>query len=422
MSERYVDVADKTTLDEVKAVCNKTYNYLVEANPIFGFIEHQNTLAPGSRVEYIGANKNYTPLTVTKGGGYNLNSWDGFEWLEANKPWMVKSDGTPDYRLNENDYTKKEDGTASDVSNIDYDGGAFSWAKKIYRNEMMVGDKRIVRFCMTKIDGFEPDGFIDPDNNELEGGWIPMFYGSILNNKGTCIAGTQPDHDTSTSTEKSAIDAFGSRARFFGGAIVQVLIDLMIMFSRTSDLQGAYGNGNMSGYDSADTYKGVKENAVVGGGQFYGTSDGHSLNKAFHSIVIISYQQWMRDPYTICVNGKLKVSPDYKYSLTGEGYLDTGIDYSSVGDTSWHYPHRYRTVPGFGAVPDEPPYKGSTSLGGCDGFVVNAAIIAVALRFGNCGDGAIGGVRALSLNNTAAGANWALGWAIFLQPPVGVAA
>lgn len=422
MSRVYTDIADKTTLDQVKAICSKTYNYLVEANPIFGFIEHMNTLAPGSRIEYIGANKDYTPITVTKGGGYSLNSWAGFEWLEANKPYMVKKTGEADYRLQENNYEKKEDGTDSDVSNTSYNGGAFSWGKKIFRNEMMVGDKRIVRFCMSEIDGFAPDGFVDQNNNVLEGVWIPMFYGSIVSNKGTCIAGTQPDHDTATAAEKTAIDAFGSRACFFGGPIVQVLIDLMIMFAKTTDLQGAYGNGNMNGYDASDTYKGVKENAVVGGGQFYGTSDGKSLNKIFHSIVLGTYQQWMRDPYMICVNGKLKVSKNYTYSLTAEGYQDTGIDYTSVGDTSWHYPHRYRTVPGFGAVPNEPPYNGSTALGGCDGFVVNAGITAVALRFGNCIDGALVGPRALGLAHTAADASWYFGWAILLLPPVGVAA
>ena len=97
----YVDIADKTTLDKI-------YN-IVSADGVYGFIEHMDILSPLQRVEYIGMNANYTPLVVTKGGGYSLNSWADFLWLKANKPYMVKSDGTPDYRLNENDYTKKAD-------------------------------------------------------------------------------------------------------------------------------------------------------------------------------------------------------------------------------------------------------------------------------------------------------------------------
>lgn len=410
-----VNIARQDTLEEVLAI--------LKTESVFGFIEYNATLAAGSRIEYIGANRDYTPISITMGGGYSLNSWADFPWLKANKPYMVKSDGTPDYRLNENDYSKKEDGTASDISNAEYAGGAFSWGMKIYKKEYMAGDDRYVFFAFEKLPGFEAEGFTDPDNNELEGGWIPMFFGSNVSSKGSCIAGTQPDHDTATAAEKTLIDAFSSRARFFGGAFVNTLIDLMIMFAKTTNLQAAYGNGNMNGYvNDSQVYYGVKANAVVGGGQFYGTSDGKSLNKIFHSIVLGTYQQWMRDPYTISVNGKLKVSKNYAYSLSAEGYQDTGIDYTSVGDTAWHYPHRYRTVPGFGAVPDEPPYNGSTSTGGCDGFVVNAGITAVALRFGDCNNGALDGPRALVLSNAAANAYWDFGWAIFLQPPVGVAA
>ena len=80
----YVDIADKTTLDKI-------YN-IVSADGVYGFIEHMDILSPSQRVEYIGMNANYTPLVVTKGGGYSLNSWADFPWLKVNKPYMVKSD------------------------------------------------------------------------------------------------------------------------------------------------------------------------------------------------------------------------------------------------------------------------------------------------------------------------------------------
>ena len=164
---------------------------------------------------------------------------------------------------------------------------------------------------------------------------------------------------------------------------------------------------------------GVKQNAVVGGGQFYGTSDGKSLNKILHSIVLGSWQQWMRDPYTLCVNGKVKVSKNYTYDLTGASYEDTGISYPET--VSGVYPHEYRTVPGFGALPTF-PYKGSSITGGCDGFWVNVGITAVALRFGNCSNGSLCGSRALTLTYAASAAAWHLGCAVLLLPPVGVAA
>ena len=413
-----VNIADKETLDKI-------YNALVP-DEIYGFIEHMDILAPGQRIEYTGANKDYSPITVNKETGQaSYNSWANFPWLLANKPYMVHSDGTADYRLNENNYAQKEDGSASDVANAAYDGGAFAWAMKIYKQEYTVGSDRVVNFSISKRDGFEPIGFIDPSNRELEGVWIPMFYGTIISDKMKCISGNQPCYNTATAAEKTAIDAFGSKAKFFGGAIVETLIDLMILFAKTTDLQAAYGNGNCSGYDAslAPTY-GVKQNAVVGGGQFYGTSDGKSLNKIFHSIVLGSYNQWMRDPYVVCVNGKVKVSKNYNYDLTGAAYEDAGITHGKINDNAAYgpvYAHIFRTIGGFGALPAA-PYKGSTALGGCDGMWVNTGITAVALRFGYCGNGLPAGPRALTLYDTAGGASWSFGAAILLLPPVGVAA
>ena len=413
-----VNIADKETLDKI-------YNALVP-DEIYGFIEHMDILAPGQRIEYTGANKDYSPITVNKETGQaSYNSWANFPWLLANKPYMVHSDGTADYRLNENNYAQKEDGSASDVANAAYDGGAFAWAMKIYKQEYTVGSDRVVNFSISKRDGFEPIGFIDPSNRELEGVWIPMFYGTIISDKMKCISGNQPCYNTATAAEKTAIDAFGSKAKFFGGAIVETLIDLMILFAKTTDLQAAYGNGNCSGYDAslAPTY-GVKQNAVVGGGQFYGTSDGKSLNKIFHSIVLGSYNQWMRDPYVVCVNGKVKVSKIYNYDVTVAANEDVGITLDKINDNADNgpvYAHIFGPIGGFGALPAA-PYKGSTALGGCDGMWVNTGITAVALRFGYCYNGLFAGPRALALSSTAGNASWSVGAAILLLPPVGVAA
>lgn len=411
-------IADKETLDKI-------YNMLA-TEPVYGFIEHNAILAPGSRIEYIGANKDYEPISVTMGGGFSLKSWADFPLLKANKPYMVHADGTPDYRLREDDYTKKEDGTASDVANANYNGGAFSWLMKIYKREYMAGDDRYVLFRFEKADGFEPVGFLDPDNRELEGAWIPMFYGSIVSEKMRSTSGMQPDYSKTTAAQKTAIDAFSSRARFFGGPLVETIIDLLIMFAKTTELQTAYGCGNMSGYDASlsPTY-GVKQNNVVGGGQFYGTSDGKSLNKIFHSIVLGSYNQWMRDPYEIVVNGRVRVSKNYAYDVTGASYADTGITAANrPGGNGWDYPHKYQTVAGYGAVPVA-PYSGSTSTGGCDGLYRHenqSGITAVALRFGACYNGRDAGPRARDWGDVAGHAYWTFGAAILLQPPVGVAA
>lgn len=417
-------VADKETLDQIHAV--------VVGEPVYGFIEHMNIKSPSARITPIGLNKNFSNVVRdTTTGSLILNEWADFGVVKGNKPYMVRSDGTPDYMLCETDYTLKADGvTASDVSNTDYDGGAFSWFPRVYKHEHMEGYDRVVMFSMVERDGFLPNGFIDPDNNVLEGVWLPMFYGSILGADGdtpkmVSLSGLQPSYSKTTAEQNTAISNFSARAKFLGGPIVETIIDILIMMAGTTNLQSVYGNGNCSGYDESLTpTMGVKQNAVIGGGQFYGTSDSKSLNKIFHSIVLGSYQQWMRDPYELVVNGRVKVSKNYTYDLTGAAYDDTGINVPN-GPGAWEYPLRYQTVEGYGSIPAIEFAGGSTSTGSCDGNYRSATqetMTAVALRFGSCDYGLRCGPRARSWHYTAGGAYWRIGAADLLLPPVGVAA
>lgn len=423
-------VADKETLDKV-------YNILA-AEPVWGFVEHMDILSPSARITPVGLNKNYRNITRNGStGAVALNDWADHPVIRANKPYMVKADGTPDYRLSETDYTKRADGvTASDVSNTDYDGGAFAWFPKIYKYEKMEGNDRTVLFSMTERDGYTPNGFTDPDNNVLEGVWLPMFYGSRLGADGSTpkmvsLAGLQPSYNTTTAQERTALQNFSTRAQFLGGPIVETIIDFLIMISGTTDLQTAFGRGNCSGYDAsqAPTY-GVKQNAVVGGGQFYGTDDGKSLNKIFHSIVLGSYQQWTRDPYEVVVNGRVKVSKNYTYDPTGAAYTDTGINVPNnmewdSNHNALDYPAEYRTVPGYGSIPAGEMKGGSTATGGCDGLWrkdPTQTFTGVALRFGSCDAGLSAGPRARHWTNAASAAYWSIFAADLLLPPVGVAA
>ena len=58
MAGEKIYIADKETLDKV-------YNILA-SDPVYGFIEHNDILSPSARIEYIGLNKNYSPLARNK--------------------------------------------------------------------------------------------------------------------------------------------------------------------------------------------------------------------------------------------------------------------------------------------------------------------------------------------------------------------
>lgn len=398
------------------------------AEDFYGFIEHEDILDPTQRIEYIGLNRDYTtPYTPNlTDGSYNLGSWTNWPWLSKVKPYMVNSDGTKDYELSETDYNYKADGeTPSDIANTSYDGGAFVWIPKIWKQEYMVGHDRYVKFSLVEKADYEPVGFVY-GSDELEGLWIPMFYGAISDSKMMSLSGLQPVYSKTTAQQYTAITAFSNRAGFYGGPIVNTINDILIMLAKTTELQLAYGFGNMSGYNASDTYNGVLPNAVVSGGMFYGTNNSKQLNKIFHSIVLGSYQQWQRDPYILLVSGRYKVSKNYTYDLTGATYFDTGIDLARIDkqdesqNTGPFYPHLTNVIPGFGDVPVQ-PYNGSTALGLCDALYQDVTSTRVGVRFGNCHNGRSDGPRALYLRYDAGYAGWSFGSSVLLFPPVGVA-
>ena len=430
-----VFIAEQETLLEVQEQVEKLVRNLVPDDaPIYGMVIHEaSDLNPSTRVEYLGANKDFTPMSMNMSThAMNYGSWADWDWLKANVPVMCNWDGGIDYFLDPDDYTKKADGTDSDVANIAYAGDAMAIVKKIYKKEYKVGNDRYVYFCERKVDDdFHAVGF-DVLGKERDYMLIPMFYGSIDSNgkmrsiagQWSCLtaSGSAADNTNGkaigTAEQYTAIQAASSKALFFGGALTNTLADICILLSKSTNSQAAFGSGICSTYvEDKAQYYGTKINTVIGGGQFYGSNDNKSFNKIFHSCVMGSYMLWQRDPYMLLINGRIKVSPDYTYDLTGAKYLDTGVDFKP-GDTSYHYYPTYRVVKGFGAIPCVDMKDVSTSATGyCDATWANAEGERVSLRFGDCGIGAGGGLWARTLADVAASAGWYYGASKLLPAP-----
>lgn len=428
MSEK-VFIAKEETAQAIKEDTEKLLRNLVpDDTPIYGMVIHEaSDLDPATRVEYLGANKDYTPMSMNMTThAMDYGSWAGWSWLAANVPVMCGWDGEIDYYLDPDDYTKKADGTASDVANADYAGNAMAVIKKIYKKEYKVGSDRYVYFCERKVDDdFQPVGF-NVGGKERDYMLIPMFYGSIdangrmrsISGVWSCLSASGSASDNANGTaigtaeQNTAILKTSANGLFFGGPLTNTLADLCVMLTKSTDSQASFGYGMCSSYveDKAQHY-GSKVNAVVGGGQFYGSEDKTSFNKILHSCVLGSYMLWQRDPYVVMVNGRIKVSTDYSYDLTGAAYLDTGCDLSASGFYATTH-----VIKGYGPIPSD-EVTGSTALGYCDYCWVNATITAVSLRFGNCHDGLHDGLWVRDLNRVASDAWWGYGASLLLPAP-----
>lgn len=111
---------------------------------IYGFTINASESDPAQAVTYIKDAIGMTPAKMNYSTGiFDYGSWEDAFFMP--KPCMLKSDGTVDYYLKPTDYTKKADGTASDVANTAYDGNAMmEWGqngKKIWLKVIPSGNK-----------------------------------------------------------------------------------------------------------------------------------------------------------------------------------------------------------------------------------------------------------------------------------------
>lgn len=364
-------VGDK--LDEMNKLLNDEDRFS------YGFIEHMDVLSPNERIEYVGVNAKYTPMS------YDFNthtmdyaSWKDFPLLVENVPVILNKNYKEEEYLDPNNYRLTTSGKTSKVSinNISYKPdyiGAFSKFIKIYSKKWISGNDRHVRFSFTKREGYEPLGFINSNGKEVDHVYIPMFYGYIVSNYTWYLIVADTDIQKLTyrldDASKSLIKSSTRRA-FLGGQIIDTIRDVLFMLFKTTDITSACGTGIC---DKSIVCK----NNVVNGGQFYGTKDGKSLNKIFHSIVLGSYYRRLVDPYVLINknNGNnYVVSNHYNFSTVGDidsatYYINTGcnVKFDSKAITTY-FPQYKKNIQKIGSIV-VPPYGKSDALG-CTGKII----------------------------------------------------
>lgn len=271
---------------------------------------------------------------------FNYGSWGNAFFMP--KPCMLKLDGTVDYYLDPNDYTKKADGTPSDVANPDYDGNAMmEWGKIWYK------------FAGTEIDGegyfyvsnYRVDNTyhcwcnIDSENNETD-----HFYTAIYNGTGTTklrsisgVALTSANGNGNTDTTQEITRATANNTTSAVEWYTEVFSDkllinaLLVLMGKSLDTQVVFGRG-------LDTGSQTEKEAYITGtlndkGLFWGvTANGNSAVKVF-GMENWWGCVWHRVAGCISVNNTLKVKLTYNiadgsttngYNQTGSGYIDNG--------------------------------------------------------------------------------------------------
>ncbi len=176
------------------------------------------------------------------------------------RPVMLNFDGTVAYELDHADQTKKKDGTASDISDGAQNMNAMVEFPKRYikrwtttENNVKIGHFRVARLKLDSDYKCKPwlYGNTEVEAVENEEVYMPMFEGSSVSSKVRSIAGKAPMNTNAGATEWTQIQALGAGWIFDDDSDRQYIGDLMLLMSKSTDVQKHWGNGHYSGGSQA---------------------------------------------------------------------------------------------------------------------------------------------------------------------------
>lgn len=326
-----------------------------ERPTIYGFHIDNLESDPSEKVTYIEDAVGFTPAHMDfENDVFDYGSWENAFFMP--KPCMLKYDGTVDYYLDPNDYSKKLDGTASDVADTSYPGNAMmEWGqngKKIwYKIEKRGYDDKSANIYIA--DAQVDEDYVDwPFHNatsdSVDHFYTAIYHGTNVNNVIRSISGTVPVGNLSADTNKTRCEANNPSGKFLWTAELIVDIDLinilLVLIGKSLNTQSVFGKGLCTG-NASNLVVGVHDNK----GLFYGTNSGDSSNNS-NAVKVFGMENWWglknrRYLGEIISSGiryrKLTYGTEDGSSVTGYSYYTTTgfipVEVGSYSGTSAQY-------------------------------------------------------------------------------------
>lgn len=191
--------------EDIRTITSKVKVYGIRIDP--------NESDPSDRVTYLEDAVGMTPAYMGA-NGFSYGSWANAFFMP--KPCMLRYDGTVDYYLDPNDYSKKVDGTASDYNNLAYAGNVMLEFPKIYYkfvpNPDGDGDFYVSNHKID--DTYECWCNYDADNNEIDHFYIAAYNGCCYDGKMRSISGLQLKPWVTTAYSDNATYAVGDTINY----------------------------------------------------------------------------------------------------------------------------------------------------------------------------------------------------------------
>ena len=396
-----------STLGLVNMNMDDNYMRIVVGGYIYGFHIDQNESDPDSMITYIEDNVDFTPARMDYSTGkFNYGSWDQAWFIKDLKPCMLRYDGTVAYELDKNDYSKKVDGSDSDISIEFFNGNAMVGIPKVYYKVIDNGDNTAnVYISDKKVDeDYHCYAHIDENGNEIDYCYMAAYNGYVKGGKLRSLSGKTSTGNLSLSSSISLAQSNNInnniwQVETYSDRVLIAILSMLITSSTNS--QSVFGLGacdkeGSSYYDSGtldknglfygtNTYAPVK---IFGMENYWG-----NYRRSIVGFIMINYVPYIKMTY-----GTSDDSTVEGYNTTGNGYIKCNIKLSSRGCIS------KLSYGNYGFVPQT--FKGSTQTYYCDYVDLGSGTIVGAVS-GYYGDGDLCG---LFYNNLAHDASWSVSY------------
>lgn len=389
---------------------------------LYGFRICGPESSPYSRVEYLGANKNYEPASMDFANDkFCYGSWGNAFFIKNLKPVMLYSDGSIAYELDKNDYSLKADGTVSDIDNVNFDGNAMMGFPTIWFKSYQTGIYKYVFVSNKKLDeNYHAYSHTDNNGQIIDYCFVRIFEGSLINNKLRSISGQSLMVQKTASNEITYATAnnITSDIIWYTGLVndMQMINRLLILISKSTNTQATFGYGHYTGGKDASSL--LKTGTMNDKGLFWG------INTTGKGVKIFGIENWWGNAweriggyisnaykiYTKFTYGKEDGSTTEGYNIDGTGYnLITNYTLSSVAGA--YIKENCCNKFGFW------PYitVGTQETYETDGLWAGSSIM-YSMFGGNCANGFLVGALSINLNNTVSHSAWGVSASLSCKP------
>ena len=393
---------------------------------VYSFTRLKRETVPSEKIVYRGTNEHYKNSYMDfSSDTFKYEDWKDAPFLLKDRlaPCVVGFDGEVKYFLNPDNYAQKEDGTASEISDTSKEINCFMRFKLLFRRKRKNanGDTEVDISNVRINDEYKPyGGFVKTDGTLRDYIYLPIYRGSLVNNKMRSMSGNLTPISSKTATEeRNYCIAVGAGHDMITRADREMIEDLAILMFKTTDFQSALGKGKSNG--GSDVGACLKSGTMDNRGYFYGSSSDAVGIKLF-GMENRYASQWERYLGEVLVNGvrKVKLTEGTQDGSTATGFNFTGDGYITLNElpapsgTSGGYISSCETVDDIGTFPIV--VSGSSTTNECDGMWFNNSGTMVAFGGAPSNNGALCGLFAVNLNNPVSNAYWPLGSSVSYKP------